>query len=392
MKATQPLFYLLLLICALNTTHNAVFNQCILYIHQDLLSTQYQLKLTLSVYFCAIFFIRCFIGTIADSCSEKKCIITTLVIALLGHFIACSATNIHMLIAARFIQGLGLGGGQVMALVILMKLFSNKGRASIVAAEQVLFSLASITLPLLGNTLSSHFSWRLTYLIYILTTIYAISYFYLFQKRSPYTFNSSSIASNESSRKALLNLKFLIPTLMASFSISSYILWGSYFSMIIHHYQVSWKYLLFYQLIPIIPYFTCSLLFKKLTQKLTKTQTYKRIFCFQSLSLTVILALIAWDKTSLSFKIALLFPIILHNIAGSFFRPLMQEKALSTIPASKIGAASSFMSICQVGVNAIFAIIINSASNFIAISTGIQIFINIAILSYILITQCLKKA
>lgn len=392
MQATRPLFYLLLLICALNTTHNAVFNQCILYIHEELASSQYQLKLTLSVYFCAIFFIRCFIGTIADNCSEKKCILTTLFIAIFGHIMACSATNIHLLIVARFIQGLGLGGGQVMGLVILMKLFSSKGRSSIIAAEQVLFSIASITLPFMGNIFSSYISWRLTYLVYILTTLYAISYFFFSQKETKKTINKLRITHEISSPKALFNLKFLTPTLMACFSISGYILWGSYFSILVHHYQIDWRYLLFYQLVPIIPYFTCSLLFKKLTSHLNKHQIYKRIFCFQTLALTFILALLAWDKTTLSFKIALLCPIIIHNIAGAFFRPLMQEKALSVIPSSKIGAASSFISISQVGVNAIFAIIINYANNFIVIFTGIQIFINIAIIAFILITQSYKKA
>ena len=397
MKATNFLFYLLLLICALNTTHNAVYNQCVLYINQDLLGSQYQLKLTLSVYFCAIFFIRCVVGTIADNCSGKKCMLVALLVALLGHTLAGYANSIEMFIVARFIQGLGLGGGQVLGLVLLMQVFTQKSRASIIAAEQVLFSLASVCLPLMGNLFSSCLSWRLTYIAYFSITAFAIFYFITYQKESvPVESPIENFAgpTPENRKHILLNRAFLTPTFMACFSISGYILWGSYFSLLVHHYDIELKYLLMYQLLPIVPYFTCSLLFKRLTGHLSRPEVYRRILFFQASAWGVICALFLWNKGSNSFKFMLLLPIILHNIAGSFFRPLMQEKALNSVPNNKIGAASSFISICQVGVNAVFAIVINCMKDFLPTFVGIQLFIGAMILLYILGTRscCSDKA
>ena len=144
---------------------------------------------------------------------------------------------------------------------------------------------------------------------------------------------------------------------MACFSISGYILWGSYFSLLIHHYHIDLRYLLLYQLLPIIPYFTCSLLFRKWTTHFSKKQVYKHIFYCQLSSLLSVFLLFYWDKTAISFKFLLLVPILLHNIAGSFFRPFMQEKALNVVATNRIGTASSFISICQVGVNAFFSIV-----------------------------------
>jgi len=387
MKATSCLFYLLLLVCALNTTHNAVYNQCILFINQDLLGTSYQLKLTLSVYFCAIFFVRCLVGVVIDGCSGKKCILIGLWVALLGHTMAGFSNNIYMFIAARFIQGLGLGGCQVIGLVLLMRLFSTKGRASIIAAEQVFFSLASIVLPLMGGLLSLKLTWRLTYLVYFLITVFSLMYFYVFQpKEINVALPESNLLNdpNVTSHHLLMNSKFLIPTLMSCFSISGYILWGSYFSLLVHHFGINVHYLLMYQLLPIIPYFTCSLLFKKFTKNLPKSVLYCRIFCFQFLAYLSIFLLYFWDKSSFSFKFCLLLPILLHNVAGAFFRPLMQEKALNAVPNNKIGMASSFISICQVGVNAIFSIIINCMSNFIVTYVTIQLFIITSILMYVI--------
>ena len=390
MKATNFLFYLLLLICALNTTHNAVYNQCVLYINQDLLGSQYQLKLTLSVYFCAIFFIRCVVGTIADNCSGKKCMLVALLVALLGHTLAGYANSIETFIVARFIQGLGLGGGQVLGLVLLMQVFTQKSRASIIAAEQVLFSLASVCLPLMGNLFSSCLSWRLTYIAYFSITAFAIFYFITYQKESvPVESPIENFAgpTPENRKHILLNRAFLTPTFMACFSISGYILWGSYFSLLVHHYDIELKYLLMYQLLPIVPYFTCSLLFKRLTGHLSRPEVYRRILFFQASAWGIICALFLWNKGSDSFKFMLLLPIILHNIAGSFFRPLMQEKALNSVPNNKIGAASSFISICQVGVNAVFAIVINCMKDFLPTFVGIQLFIGSTILIYILGTR-----
>ena len=181
-----------------------------------------------------------------------------------------------------------------------------------------------------------------------------------------------------------MNSRFLIPTLMSCFSISGYILWGSYFSLLVHHFGINVHYLLMYQLLPIIPYFTCSLLFKKLTKDLSKIVLYRRIFSFQFLAYLSIFSLYFWDKSNFSFKFCLLIPILLHNIAGAFFRPLMQEKALNSVPNNKIGMASSFISICQVGVNAIFSIIINCMNNFIVTYVTIQLFIITSILMYVI--------
>lgn len=385
MKATQFLFYLLLLIGALNTTHNAVYNQCILYINQDLLGSQYQLKLTLSIYFCAIFFVRCLVGTVADRYSAKKCLFIALFTAFIGHILACVSTTMPMFIVARFIQGLGLGGGQVLGLVILMQLFTFKGRASIIATEQVFFSLASIFLPLMGHSFSAYLSWRLIYTVYIGITLLALFYLLIFQPKEvtvelPTALDKTASALKQKS--LFCNLQFIIPTFMACFSISSYILWGSYFSLLVHHYSIDLRYLLLYQLLPIIPYFTCSLLFKRWSSQLSQKQIYKRIFYCQLISFLSIFLLFYWDKTSISFKFLLLVPILLHNVAGSFFRPLMQEKALNAVANNRIGTASSFISICQVGVNACFSIIINCTTCFLPTFVSIQSFIMLMIILY----------
>ncbi|MDR2396496.1 MAG: MFS transporter [Puniceicoccales bacterium] len=387
MHTTSVLFYLLLIICALNTTHNAVYNQCILFINNDFQAEPYKLKLTLTVYFAAIFLCRCCLGFLADNCSAKKCLLISLLIAIVGHILAACSTTVDMFIVARFLQGLGLGGGQVMGLVILVKNFSHKGRATIIASEQVFFSLASVCLPLMGNLFSSKISWRMTFVAYLIFTLLVVIYLSWFQPNLKPHVNISNFTFPKG-KHTVAHFQFFIPTLMSCLSISGYILWGSYFSLLVHHYAIPLKYLLMYQLIPIIPYFACSLLFRNLTSHVPKSKLYDKILYCQISAFLAIITLLLWDKTSGSFKIALFVPILLHNFAGSFFRPLMQEKALNTVSEHEIGLASSIISICQVGVNAVFAIILNCTHALVSTFVSIQCFIGGSIIAFL----CYEKA
>lgn len=382
MKTTAFLFYLLLVVGALNTTHNAVYNQCLLFVHQDLPGSDFQLKLTVTLYFCAIFFVRCLIGLVADRCSGRKCIVITLWVAFLGHVLAGSSTHLSMFVVARFIQGLGLGGGQVLGLVLLMQLFSHKGRASIIAAEQVIFSVAAVSLPLLGHYFSSHGHWRWMYGIYSVLTMVAIAYFSLFQSRES-SIEVPSETSATTSHSLMTNRAFLLPTLMAAFTASAYCLWVSYFSLLVQHYHIDFSYLMLYQLLPLLPYFIGSIGFKKWTASVSKAVWMRRILAIQAATFLSILLLFGWNKTGKTFPWVLLVPILLHNIASAFFRPWMQEKALEAVPVHKIGSASSFLSICQVGVNAIFSIFINCMGSFLPAFVGVQLLINLSILAYL---------
>jgi MFS family permease len=380
MKPTQFLFYLLLVICALNTTHNAVYNQCILFINQDLHGSDLQLKLSISLYFCAIFFIRCIVGLVSDRYSVKKCLFITLLIALFGHCLACCATNMPMFVVARFIQGLGLGGGQVIGLVLLMQVFAQKSRASIVASEQVFFAMASALLPLMGHGFSASISWRLTYVAYFAATVFALLYFLFFQHADTIASISSpdealTDESQAASKHLIWNRKFLVPCLMAGLTMSSFCLWCSYFSLIVRHYGIDLHYLLVYQLLPIVPIFLLSIAFNKVVASMPKSALCRGVLWCQIATLASIGLLCAWNKTSSSFKFALLCPILLHSATNAFFRPLVQARALNGVPNNRIGMASSFISICQVGINAFFSIIINCVHAFLPTFCAIQVFI-----------------
>ena len=382
MKATGVLFGILLIIEALNNTHSTVYNQCLLFIRQDLPGSDFQLKLSVTLYFCAIFFVRCIIGSIADRCSGRKCLLIMLFVVLGGHLLAYAATNLPIFVVARFIQGFGFGGGQVMSLVLLMQLFPNKNRASIIAAEQVVFCIAAVCLPLVGHACAVGGHWRWTYVMYILLTLFAIAYFYGCQHHEEHI-AASMVASHEPSHHLITDKKFMLPVVMAALTASSYCLWGSYFSLIVRHYDIHLSWLIWYQLLPLVPYFFFSLYFPKLTKNIPQRTLFRRIACTQGTVFGLILLLLLWNKNSAVLPLLILIPVLLHNVASAFFRPLMQGRALNAVPVHQVGSAGAFISIFQVAANAVFSVFINCMADFLPAFVLVQLFINICILLYL---------
>ena len=382
MKATGVLFAILLIIEALNNTHSTVYNQCLLFIQQDLPGSDFQLKLSVTLYFCAIFFVRCIIGSIADRCSGRKCLLIMLFVVLGGHLLAYVATNLPTFVVARFIQGFGFGGGQVMSLVLLMQLFPNKNRASIIAAEQVVFCIAAVCLPLVGHACAVGGHWRWTYVMYILLTLFAIAYFYGCQHHEEHI-AASMVASHEPSHHLITDKKFMLPVIMSALTASAYCLWGSYFSLIVRHYHIRLSWLMWYQLLPLAPYFFFSLYFPKLTKNLPQRTLFRRIALTQGTVFGLILLLLLWNKNSAVLPLLILIPVLLHNVASAFFRPLMQGRALNAVPAHQVGSAGAFISIFQVAANAVFSVFINCMRDFLPAFVLVQLFINICILIYL---------
>lgn len=373
MLATKFTFYLLLLLCAFGTTHNSVYSQCILFIKNEMHPSIWQLKFTLTIYFFAILLCRCFLGKFSDSCGSRKCLMFAMWIGLSGHLIATISPTMPIFIVGRFLIGLGLGGGQVMALVILMQIFTSKKRSEIIASEQVFFSLSSIFLPLLSNFFSKNYSWRLTFLCYFLFTLFAIIYFQT--KTHSEKIENKKCEQQQTSLSLLKNRNFIVPVLISCLSISGFIMWSSYFSLLIHAYSIDLNYLLAYQLIPIIPFLCVSMLYRKLTANKTDKSMYKKILALQTSALLFVIALIMFDKTNQAFKFVLVLPAFLHAFAGALLRPLMQEKALSVVSTSKIGFASSVISILQVAINAFFSVILNLTENFVLVFTTIELIV-----------------
>ncbi|GAA4683414.1 MDR family MFS transporter [Nocardioides nanhaiensis] len=105
-------------------------------------------------------------GKLADLFSKKLLVQTALVIYSIGSLIAGFATSMEMLIGARVVQGLGVGGLTALVQVVIASMVSPRERGRYSGYIGAVFALATVSGPLIGGLIvDSPLGWRGTFFV-----------------------------------------------------------------------------------------------------------------------------------------------------------------------------------------------------------------------------------
>jgi len=100
-------------------------------------------------------------GKLADLLSKKMLVQTALVIYSVGSLAAAVAPSMGTLIAARAVQGLGVGGLTALVQVVIASIVSPRERGRYSGYIGAVFALATVSGPLIGGVIvDSPFGWR----------------------------------------------------------------------------------------------------------------------------------------------------------------------------------------------------------------------------------------
>ena len=100
-------------------------------------------------------------GKLADLFSKKLLVQTALLIFSLGSLLAAAAPSMGVLIGARAIQGLGVGGLTALVQVVIATMVSPRERGRYSGYIGATFALATVSGPLIGGVIvDSPFGWR----------------------------------------------------------------------------------------------------------------------------------------------------------------------------------------------------------------------------------------
>ena len=99
-------------------------------------------------------------GKLADLFSKKVLVQTALVIFSIGSVIAGFATSMGMLITARAIQGLGVGGLTALVQVVIASMVTPRERGRYSGYLGAVFALATVSGPLVGGLLVDTVGWQ----------------------------------------------------------------------------------------------------------------------------------------------------------------------------------------------------------------------------------------
>lgn len=104
-------------------------------------------------------------GIIADRFGSKRVLVPSLMLFAVGGVICAVANNFLLLLAGRFVQGMGSGAMGVLALTVLSDCFEDSvQRITALGYNNSLMSIASAIIPLAAGSLAG-ISWRLPLLL-----------------------------------------------------------------------------------------------------------------------------------------------------------------------------------------------------------------------------------
>lgn len=99
-------------------------------------------------------------GAISDALGRRPVILASLVVYFAASLVCALAPSIHVLIAARFVQGLAGGAGFIVARAIIRDCFEGTRALQLLATVMQIFSIAPAIAPIIGGYLQSWYGWR----------------------------------------------------------------------------------------------------------------------------------------------------------------------------------------------------------------------------------------
>ena len=121
-------------------------------------------QMSLMSFFLAVALCQVLYGPISDRVGRKPPIYVGLTLFIIGA-IGCSlATSAEVLIALRFLQGIGACATMVITRAIIRDLHTGHEAARLMATTMLVFSVSPILAPLGGSLLTEFFSWRVIFI------------------------------------------------------------------------------------------------------------------------------------------------------------------------------------------------------------------------------------
>jgi EmrB/QacA subfamily drug resistance transporter len=102
-------------------------------------------------------------GKLADLVNQKVLVQASLVVYLAGSVLAGFATSMEMLIGARVVQGLGVGGLTALVQIVIASIVSPRDRGRYAGYIGAVFAVATVSGPLIGGLVVDVLSWRWTF-------------------------------------------------------------------------------------------------------------------------------------------------------------------------------------------------------------------------------------
>lgn len=131
-------------------------------------TTEAAVKLTLSLYFAGFALAQLVCGPLSDGFGRRPITIAFMGIYLAASVLALLSPNIHVLIAARFLQGVGAAVGVAMSRAIVRDLFTHERSARIMNMIGMILAVGPAFSPVIGGITMELFGWHAIFLLMVI--------------------------------------------------------------------------------------------------------------------------------------------------------------------------------------------------------------------------------
>ncbi|WP_372837815.1 multidrug effflux MFS transporter [Phaeovulum sp.] len=122
-----------------------------------------------------------FAGPLADALGRRRTIGWGVGLYILGAGLGAMAQNLEMMLAARFLQGVGAAGPRIASMALVRDQYSGREMARVTSFISMIFILIPAAAPALGQLIISVAGWRGVFVAFILFSGGAVTWLYLRQ-------------------------------------------------------------------------------------------------------------------------------------------------------------------------------------------------------------------
>lgn len=181
--------------------------------------TPFMVEMTLSINLLAHCLSALFVGNMGDRYGRKPVIQFGLVIFIIGSILCTFATSYGMLLAGRFLQGLGISGPAVLAYIIIADQYSPQEQQSKMGVLNGTIALAMAMAPVFGSFVTKYYHWQGNFYILLALGVLSLIMGQIFLK-DPHQKQDISLSLNQygpifKSSKALLFILTVILMIQA---------------------------------------------------------------------------------------------------------------------------------------------------------------------------------
>ena len=167
------LFLLLIAVTALNSVAVNLLVPVLPHIAKELGSDYATIQLATSGFLVANAVGFLCLGSISDRIGRRPALLCGLLLFAGASAVCATAGSTFVLLAARFVEGIGAASGVVLAQTIIRDRYDHRRSASLIAYMALGYGAAPMLAPLVGGAIDDHLGWRANFVLLTLAGLAA---------------------------------------------------------------------------------------------------------------------------------------------------------------------------------------------------------------------------